>query len=102
MNQPVGTRPSLVTFRLSVEPWQLPSSSPPSSSKRYILRLLPGPSIEFLLQDLSTRLSLGFSPGRQFDELAADVLRVQDVLHAWQRGYHAYKHERRVVYHSEA
>ncbi len=77
-------------------PWRAGSHS------RYTLRLLPGPSIEQRLRVLSTRLDLGFSLGLQFDELAYVVLLVQRMLHAWQRAYHAHKHERRVVYHSEA
>ncbi len=80
----------------------LPSAQPLPSPKRYMLRSLSERPVEELLETVQSLLREGFSLGQQFDALARETLHLQAELHAWQRGYHAHKHERRVVYRGEA
>ncbi len=101
----VYTNPNLVGTRTGVEPSDsgelvpsLSTTSPSGSSGRYKLSILPGLPIEQQLLDLSRLHASGCSTRAQLDALAVETLRVGRTLFAWQRGYHAFKHERRVVY----
>ena len=104
-DNPVGTSTGLgPSDEGELQPSHMQSSSPLSqeSSRQYTLRLLPGPPIEQRLRDLSLLFEAGCSTRADLDALAHAVLLVGHTLYAWQRGYHAFKHERRVIYNGKA
>ncbi len=85
-----------------VIPSRSTSSPVSSSSELYKLTLLPGPPIEQQLLDLSRLHASGCSTRADLDALALATLRLAGTLAMWQRGYHAFKHERRVIYRGKA